>query len=71
MSARKMVQNLRDSGALAAPPAPPSWRSTILSFAGALLLGAGVYVGAIYGLPVLGKAMTKPPPVVSFAKPAD
>jgi hypothetical protein len=71
MSARNMVRSLRDSGALAAPPPAAPWRSTAISFLGALALGAGVYVGALYGLPVLAKMVEKPPPVVSFAKPDD
>ncbi|MBL8599645.1 MAG: hypothetical protein J0I48_21190 [Devosia sp.] len=70
MSARKMVQSLRDSGALAAQPAAPPWRTTVLAFFGALALGAGVYLGALYGLPLLAKAMTKVPPPVTFAKPS-
>ncbi len=69
MSARKMVQSLRDSGALAGPPPAPPWRLTLLAYAAALCLGATVYLGAAYGLPSLIDAMEHKPPPVSFAKP--
>lgn len=69
MSARKMVQNLRDSGALDAPLSDAPWRTTLISFAGGLALGASVYLGALYGLPAIAASMQKPPPVVHYAKP--
>ncbi len=69
MSARKMVQSLRDSGALASPPPAPRWRVTLVTFVAALALGAGVYLGALYGLPSLMHTMEHKPPPVSFAKP--
>jgi Na+-driven multidrug efflux pump len=69
MSARKMVQNLRDSGALAAPSIAAPLRTTLISFAGGLALGASVYLGALYGLPAIAASMQKPPPVVHYAKP--
>ena len=69
MSARNMVRNLRDSGALDGKLPGPEWRSTLLGFAGGLAFGAMAYLGAAYGLPAMGPLFTKPPPVVSFAKP--
>ena len=69
MSARKMVQNLRDSGALAASLPSASLRTTLISFAGGLALGATVYLGALYALPTIAASMKKPPPVVHYAKP--
>ena len=69
MSARKMVQYLRDSGALGAPPPAAPWQATFISFAGGLALGASVYLGALYGLPAIASSMHKPPPVVNYAKP--
>ena len=69
MSARNMVRNLRDSGALTAQPPGPEWRSTALFFVSALAFGAVAYLGAVKGVPVLIKAMEKPVPVVSYAKP--
>lgn len=69
MSARKMVQNLRDSGALAAPSPIAPWRTTLVSFAGGLALGASVYLGALYGLPAIAASMHKPPPPVHYARP--
>lgn len=68
MSARNMVRNLRDSGVLDKPP-PPEWRSTLLGLAGGLAFGAIAYLAAAYGLPAMGPLFTKPPPVVSYAKP--
>lgn len=68
MSARNMVRNLRDSGGIAEAPAPPAWKSTMLLFVGALAFGAVAYLGAVYGVPLLAKAMDKPAPVVSYAK---
>lgn len=69
MSARNMVRNLRDSGALDGKPPGPEWRSTLLGFAGGLAFGAIAYLGAAFGLPAMGPLFTKPPPVVSYAKP--
>jgi hypothetical protein len=69
MSARNMVRSLRESGALAAPPPAPAWRSTVLFFVSALAFGAVAYLGAVYGVPLLLKAMEKPAPVVSYSKP--
>ena len=69
MSARNMVRNLRDSGVLDTKPESPAWGTTAAMFAGAVLLGAFVYLGASYGLPGLIEAVQKKPPPVSFAKP--
>jgi hypothetical protein len=69
MSARNMVRGLRESGALEAPPAAPAWHTTVIFFVSALAFGAVAYLSAIYGVPLLTKAMQKPPPVVSYAKP--
>ena len=69
MSARNMVRSLRDSGALTARPPTPAWQSTALFFFSALAFGAAAYLGAVKGVPVLLKAMEKPVPVVSYAKP--
>lgn len=69
MSARNMVRNLRDSGSLETQAPAPAWRFGVLSFVGASAFGAVVYLAGVYGLPVLNKAMEKPAPVVSFAKP--
>lgn len=69
MSARNMVRSLRDSGALAAPPALPNWRSSALMFAAALVCGAALYLAATQGLPSLLHTMDQKPPPVSFAKP--
>jgi hypothetical protein len=69
MSARNMVRNLRESGTLEGKPPGPEWRSTLLGFAGGLAFGAIAYLGAAFGLPALGPLFTKPPPVVSYAKP--
>ena len=69
MSARNMVRSLRDSGALATGPETPAWRSTFLFFVSAWAFGAVVYLGAMYGVPLLVKAMEKPPAPVSYAKP--
>lgn len=69
MSARNMVRNLRDTGALETQPPPPAWRSGVLYFVSATAFGAVAYLAAIYGVPLLSKAMEKPAPVVSFARP--
>jgi hypothetical protein len=69
MSARNMVRDLRDSGALGGKRPGPGWRSTLLGFAGGLAFGAIAYLGAAFGLPAMGPLLTKPPPVVSYAKP--
>ena len=69
MSARNMVRSLRDSGALAVAAPAPGWRATLVSLAGGLALGAGVYLGALYGLPALGTMLEKPPMADSFARP--
>lgn len=70
MSARNLVRNLRDSGALDRRPAGPEWRATAIFFCFALALGAVVYVGLAFALPNLGPLMRKPAPVVSYAKPS-
>jgi hypothetical protein len=69
MSARNMVRNLRDSGALDSKPPGPSWTKTLLFFVSALAFGAVAYFGAIYALPGAMKAMQRKPVEVAFAKP--
>lgn len=69
MSARIMVRNLRDSGVLAAPPPAPSWHSTFALFCAATFAGAVFYLGAVYGVPALAKAVEKKPPPVTYARP--
>lgn len=69
MSARNMVRSLRDSGALQSRSPSPAWRSTVLFVAAALMLGAGVYLGAAYGVPAMMQATEKKPAPVNYAKP--
>jgi hypothetical protein len=68
MTARNMVRNLRDSGALETQPPRRirPWLATILA---GLALGLTMYFGATVGVPVLLEAMKKDPPPVHFAKP--
>ena len=69
MSARNMVRNLRDSGALATQPQGSNWRSAIVLSMAAVACGAVLYLGAVHGLPGLMQAMEKQPPPISFARP--
>ena len=68
MTARNMVRNLRDSGALESKPRSRTkpWLATILT---GLAFGLTMYFGATVGVPVLLEAMKKDPPPVHFAKP--
>jgi hypothetical protein len=69
-SARNMVRNLRDSGALESKPEGRGVRSGLLVFTSALAFGAVMYVGAVFGLPSLLEAMERKPAPMTFAKPA-
>lgn len=69
MSARNLVRNLRDSGALPSRPAGPDWRAGAMFFGAALTVGAIVYLGIVFALPALMQATARRPPPVSFAKP--
>lgn len=68
MSARNLVRNLRDSGALPGRAAAPDWRSGLLFFGGALGMGAIVYLGLVFGFPALLKLTERKPPPVTYAK---
>jgi hypothetical protein len=68
MSARNLVRNLRDSGALPNRPAGPDWRSGAIFFGAALTFGAIVYLGVAFALPGLMHAMERKPPPVTYAK---
>lgn len=70
MSARNMVRNLRDSGALAGKRPVPEWRAGAVFFLSALVFGALVYLGAAHGLPSIMKLAERKPVAVAFAKPA-
>lgn len=67
MTARNMVRNLRESGALETRPQSSGFRSVFLVI-GLIALGALVYLAAIYGLPLLIDAMQSKPPPIEFAK---
>ena len=69
MSARNMVRNLRDSGALASKPPAPEWRASAVFFVSALVFGALVYLGAAYALPGAMKLVEKKPVAVAYARP--
>jgi hypothetical protein len=69
MSARNMVRNLRDSGALDTRPPPPRTRRTFALVVAAVAFGFMAYFAATAGGPALLKAMEKKPAPVSFAKP--
>jgi hypothetical protein len=69
-SARNMVRNLRDSGALESKPESRGVRSGVLIFATALAFGAVMYLGAVFGLPSLLEAVERKPPPMSFVKPS-
>ena len=71
MSARNMVRNLRDSGALEGVQPVLSWRSTLLGMTGGMAVGALAYLGAAFALPAMGPMFSKPAPVLSFAKPGE
>lgn len=70
MSARNMIRNLRDSGALASKPPAPEWRSGAIFFVSALVFGALVYLGAVYALPGAMKLTERKAVAVAYAKPA-
>lgn len=68
MSARNLVRNLRDSGALPNRPAGPDWRSGAIFVGAALSVGAVVYLGVAFALPGLMHAVERKPPPVTYAK---
>ena len=68
MSARNLVRNLRDSGALPNKAAAPDWRSGVMFFGAALGVGAFVYLGIAFGFPLLMQATARKPPPVTYAK---
>ena len=69
MSARNMVRNLRDSGALESAPPPSRVRPLVALCLAALCFGFVAYYAAVVGGPALLHAMERKPPPVSFAKP--
>jgi hypothetical protein len=69
MSARNMVRNLRDSGALDAQTPAPRIRPIFATILAGLTFGLVAYFGATIGVPVLLDAMRTDPPPVHFAKP--
>jgi hypothetical protein len=69
MTARNMVRNLRDSGALDAPPPPARIRPWLATVLAGLAFGLTMYFGATLGVPVLLEAIQNDPPPVHFAKP--
>ena len=71
MSARNMVRNLRDSGALEVDQPALAWRSTLLGMAGGMAIGALAYLGTAVAIPAMGSAFSKPAPVLDFAKPGE
>jgi hypothetical protein len=71
MSARSMVRNLRDTGALEGGHPVLAWRSTLLGMAGGMAVGALAYLGTAFAIPAMGPAFSKPVPIVHFAKPGD
>lgn len=60
---------LRSSGSLEAEPQSGPLRSAIVLIGSALIFGAVIYLGAVFGAPALMKAMEKQPVPVSYAKP--
>ena len=70
MSARNMVRNLRDTGALGGKSSSLEWRRTVVLIIVALVLGIFVYLGAVLGLPHLMAALEHKPAPVSYARPA-
>lgn len=68
MSARNLVRNLRDSGALPSGPSGPDWRSGAIFFGAALTVGAIVYLAIAFALPGLMRAVERKPPPVTYAK---
>ena len=68
MTARNMVRNLRDSGALETQPGSRI-RPLLAMILTALAFGLTLYFGAAVGVPVLLEAIKKDPPPVHFAKP--
>jgi hypothetical protein len=71
MTARSMVRDLRDSGALEVDQPGRAWRSTLLGMTGGMAVGALAYLGTAYAIPAMGPAFSKPAPVLTFAKPGD
>jgi hypothetical protein len=71
MSARSMVRDLRDSGALEVDQPALAWRSTLLGMAGGMAVGALAYLGTAVAIPAMGPAFSKPAPIVHFAKPGE
>ncbi len=69
MSARNMVRNLRDSGALAGSSPPSRIRRSLALVIAAVGFGLVAYFVATIGGPALLQAMEKKPPPMSFAKP--
>lgn len=71
MTARDMVRNLRENGALGMRTPGSGLRSSVLFFVTALAFGAVLYIGTTMGLPSLIEALEKKPPPVEFAKKLD
>jgi hypothetical protein len=69
MSARNMVRNLRDSGALDTGARPSRIRTIFVLAIAAVGFGFVAYFAATTGGPALLQAMEKKPPPVNFAKP--
>lgn len=69
MSARNMVRNLRDTGALEAQTPSPRIRPILATVLAGLAFGLVVYFAGTIGGPALLDAMRKDPPPVHFAKP--
>jgi len=69
MSARNMVRNLRDSGALETQPPASRVRPMLATILVGFAFGLIAYFGATVGVPALLDAMKKDPPPMSFAKP--
>lgn len=69
MSARNMVRNLRDSGALDVQPPTSRIRPLLATILVGFVFGLVAYFGATSGVPALLEAMKKDPPPVHFAKP--
>ncbi len=69
MSARNMVRNLRDSGALDDAAPPSRIRPLVAMCVAALCFGFIAYYAAVTGGPALLQSMERKPPPVNFAKP--